>query len=153
MVYPNGTSAYRKTEVSTTTDPKKLIQMLYDGALRFLEKARIGTMQKEPKLRGENLGKALDIITELNSCLDIEKGGETAEYLREIYLYMLMELPKVNLNNNVEMIERAMRYIKELKRLWEERVMGLPDKSASINEHNVSEEIKPAVRKTLSVAI
>ncbi|MDY0133119.1 MAG: flagellar export chaperone FliS [Desulforegulaceae bacterium] len=151
MVYQNRASAYRKTEVSTVTDPNKLIQMLYDGALRFLEKARIGTERKDPKLRGENLGKALNIITELNSCLDIEKGGETAQYLRDLYLYMLSELPKANLTHDTEIIVRSMNYMKELKKLWEERVMGINKDVSSEKKEAAPQKLKE--RKSFSVAI
>lgn len=151
MAYQRGMSAYRKTEVSTVTDPNKLIQMLYDGALRFLEKARLGTEKKDPKTRGENLGKALDIITELNACLDIEKGGETAQYLRDLYLYMLMELPKVNLTGETEIIVRSMNYIRELKKLWEERVMGIIDDKNIKKINGLKND--PGDKKSLSVAI
>jgi len=151
MSYQNKMGAYRKTEVSTVTDPNKLIQMLYDGALRFLEKARIGTEKKDPKLRGENLGRALNIITELNACLNMEKGGETARYLRDLYLYMLAELPKVNLTHDTEIIVRSMNYIRELKKLWEERVMGMSKNTAPEKKEPAAE--KNGERKSFSVAI
>lgn len=150
--YSNKMSAYRTTEVSTVTDPKKLIQMLYDGALRFLEKARVGTEQRDARLRGENLGKAIDIITELNASLDVEKGGETAEYLRSLYLYMIVELPKANVTHDTAIIIRSMNYIRELKRLWEERVMGLSDKKDCAVQNSIDKN-KPSERKSLSVAI
>jgi len=145
MAYGNAMSAYRKTEISTVSGPKKLIQMLYDGALHSLERARIGTENKDPKVRGENLGKALAIITELNASLDLEKGGETAQFLRDLYLYMLVELPKVNLTNDTAIIVRSMNYIRELKRLWEERVMNIGLTSKAVPD---AEGLKP-----VSVAI
>lgn len=151
MSYQNKMGAYRKTEVSTVTDPNKLIQMLYDGALRFLEKARIGTEKKDPKLRGENLGRALNIITELNASLNVEKGGETAQFLRDLYLYMLAELPKVNLTHDTEIIIRSMNYIRELKKLWEERVMGLNKDMGTAKNDSAAENVKE--RKSFSVAI
>jgi flagellar protein FliS len=152
MSYQNKMGAYRKTEVSTVTDPNKLIQMLYDGALRFLEKARIGTEKKDPRLRGENLGRALNIITELNASLNMEKGGETAQYLRDLYLYMLTELPKVNLTHDTVIIVRSMNYIRELKKLWEERVMGISNNKASQTKVPAAPE-KHKDRKSFSVAI
>ncbi|MGM0419152.1 MAG: flagellar export chaperone FliS [Thermodesulfobacteriota bacterium] len=151
MYQNNKMSAYRKTEVSTVTDPNKLIQMLYDGALRFLEKARQGTEKRDPRLRGENLGKVIDILTELNACLDVEKGGETAEFLRELYLYMIFELPKANITHDTEIIVRSMNYIKELKKIWEQSVMAHPDKKEE--KSSKLPEKEKAERKSLSVAI
>jgi flagellar protein FliS len=98
--------------------------MLYDGAIRFLEQARAGVLSGDIRRRGENLSKVSAIIGELKSSLKMEAGGETSEFLRGLYMYMLTELPKVSLNNDIEIVDRSMRYLKELKKLWEQRVMG-----------------------------
>ncbi len=124
MTYGSAASAYRKTELVTSDDPKKLILMLYEGSIRFLEQARAGIVSGDIRRRGENLSKVLAIIGELNASLNIEAGGETAEFLRGLYMYMLTELPKVSINNDMEIVDKSMRYLKELKKLWEQRVMG-----------------------------
>lgn len=124
MTYGSAANAYRQTELVTSSDPKQLILMLYDGAIRFLDQARAGVLSGDIRKRGENLSKVIAIIGELNSSLNMEAGGETAEFLRGLYMYMLTELPKVSLNNDIEIVDRSMRYLKELKKLWEQRVMG-----------------------------
>lgn len=124
MAYGSAASAYRQTELVTSSDPKKLILMLYDGAIRFLEQARAGVLSGDIRRRGENLSKVIAIIGELNSCLNMEAGGETSEFLRGLYLYMLTELPKVSLNNDMEIVDKSMRYLKELRKIWEQNVMG-----------------------------
>ncbi len=124
MAYGSAASAYRQTELVTSSDPKKLILMLYDGAIRFLEQARAGVLSGDIRRRGENLSKVIAIIGELNSCLNMEAGGETSEFLRGLYLYMLTELPKVSLNNDTEIVDKSMRYLKELRKIWEQNVMG-----------------------------
>ncbi len=124
MTYGSAASAYRKTELVTSSDPKQLILMLYDGAIRFLEQARAGVLSGDIRRRGENLSRVLAIIGELNACLNMDAGGETAEFLRGLYMYMLTELPKVSLDNNIETVDKSMRYLKELRKLWEQRVMG-----------------------------
>ena len=124
MTYGSAASAYRQTELVTSEDPKKLILMLYDGAIRFLEHARAGVLSGDIRRRGENLSKVLAIIGELNACLNMDAGGETAEFLRGLYMYMLTELPKVSINNDMEIVDKSMRYLKELRKLWEQRVMG-----------------------------
>jgi len=124
MAYGSAASAYRQTELVTSSDPKKLILMLYDGAIRFLEQARAGVLSGDIRRRGENLSKVIAIIGELNSCLNMEAGGETSEFLRGLYMYMLTELPKVSLNNDMEIVDKSMRYLKELRKIWEQNVMG-----------------------------
>jgi flagellar protein FliS len=81
----------------------------------------------------------------------MEKGGETAQYLRDLYLYMLTELPKVNLTHDTVIIVRSMNYIRELKKLWEERVMGISNNTTS--QTKAPQAPEKHNRKSFSVAI
>ncbi len=137
--YGSMNNAYLETQISTTEDPIKLIQMLYGGAVKFLEQAARGSMINDVKMRGEALSRSIAIIGELNASLDIEAGGETALFLRDLYMHILCELPKVNLDNDVEKIQRSLTYIRELKRMWEERVM---------KNSEADEKLSPEVKKT-----
>lgn len=151
MTYGSAASAYRKTELVTSSDPKQLILMLYDGAIRFLEQARAGVLSGDIRRRGENLSRVLAIIGELNACLNMDAGGETAEFLRGLYMYMLTELPKVSLDNNIETVDKSMRYLKELRKLWEQRVMG---RGESGSEARVAPSSSEGQRsQTLSFAV
>lgn len=106
-------------------DPKQLILMLYKGAVDKLALAREGIKENDPQKRGENLGKVIAIISELNSSLDTNMKDEGTEFLRGLYTSMLMELPKVSIDNNLEILDRADRYIQQLMFIWKTDVMGL----------------------------
>ena len=79
--------------------------------------------EKNPRKRGEHLGKAIAFVTELNASLDLEKGGEAAIFLRGLYQAILVELSKVSVTNDVEVIKRTCRYLQRLKDIWEQTVM------------------------------
>jgi len=122
MVY-NALNSYQKVQVSSEINPQKLILMLYDGAIKRISFAREGVINKDPKQRGENLSKAIAIISELNASLrNIE--GEEISFLRSLFLVMMQELCKVSLTNDVQTLDRASKYLMELKRIWETSVMG-----------------------------
>jgi len=124
MVY-NALSSYQKVQVSSEINPQKLILMLYDGAIKRISFAREGVINKDPKQRGENLSKAIAIISELNASLrNIE--GEIA-FLRSLFLAMMHELCKVSITNDIQTLDRAIKYLMELKRIWETSVMGQAD--------------------------
>jgi flagellar protein FliS len=103
--------------------PEKLIHLLYERALQHLHYAGEGIEEQNPQKRGENLGKAITFVTELNASLDMEKGGEVAVFLRGLYEAILVELSKVSATNDIEVIKRACRYLKTLKDIWEQTVM------------------------------
>lgn len=123
MVHGNALNSYQKAQVYDEMDPKKLILMLYDGAIKRIVLAREGIKTNNPKLRGENLGKAIAIIAELNASLDEKIKTEEINFLRGLYAAMLTELPKVSLNNDVETLDRTEKYLAELKRIWVTTVM------------------------------
>ncbi|MCD4734681.1 MAG: flagellar export chaperone FliS [Bacteroidales bacterium] len=137
MVHGNALNSYQKAQVYDEMDPNKLILMLYEGAIKRIVLAREGIKNADPKQRGENLGKAIAIIAELNACLDENIKTEEINFLRNLYAAMLTELPKVSVNEDIETLNRAKKYLTELRRIWETTVIN-----------NVSEKQKRSSKKT-----
>lgn len=113
--------------------PEQLIQMLYKGALRNITLAKQGVEENNPRKRGEHLGKAIAIITELYTSLDIEVKDESIQFLRELYSNMLTELPKVSLTNDPKALDLTYSYIKQLNHIWETEVLS---KEVGLGEHD-----------------
>lgn len=140
MVHGNALNSYQKAQVYDEIDPNKLILMLYEGAIKRIALAREGLKKADPKVRGENLGKAIAIIAELNASLDSNIKTEEINFLRDLYAAMLIELPKVSVSKDIETLNRTEKYLAELKRIWETTVMNnsIPKKeikSAPTDEH------------------
>lgn len=123
MVARQAINAYRKTVVQTDIHPVKLIHMMYERVLTHLEQAEIGVRDNAPKVRGENLGRAIAIITELNASIKQDDDSEVADFLRGLYGAILVELPKVSISGDIKILKRAHAYIKELKETWEQTAM------------------------------
>lgn len=123
MVHQNAVNSYQKAQVYDEINPNKLILMLYDGAIKRVNLARAGIKKNDPQQRGENLGKAIAIISELNASLDADIRTEEINFLRSLYGAMLVELPKVSVNDDVTILDRTEKYLRELKRIWETTVM------------------------------
>ncbi len=104
--------------------PEHLILMLFKGAQERLRLVKEGIEEKNIQKRGENLSKVIAIISELNASLDSKMNDESTLFLRGLYTAMLMELPKVSINNDVRIITRTERYLSKLTEIWETDVMG-----------------------------
>jgi flagellar protein FliS len=124
----SGYNAYQNSQVYEGMDPKRLILMLYEGALKHLRLAKEGIQENDVKKRGEHLGRAISIVSGLNASLDSEIKDESIEFLRGLYNAILTELPKVSINNDVKTLERAFSYLERLKDIWEKDVIGNGDK-------------------------
>lgn len=116
-------NAYRQTEAQSRIHPVKLVHLMYERALVHLERAKAAIAGKDPKMRGEHLGKAIALIAELNASVKDDDSSEAALFLRGLYGAILLELPKAAINNDAEVLRQTMAYISRLKEIWEETAM------------------------------
>ena len=114
----NKINAYKNTEISTANQ-KKLIVMLYDGAIRFLQTA-IENMQPQSYDKvNNNIVKAQDIITELMLSLDMEQGGKISANLFNIYAYLKKQLLEANIAKDSKILKEASSMLQELREAWD----------------------------------
>jgi flagellar secretion chaperone FliS len=110
---------YEQTQVVTSSGVQ-LVVLLYDAAIQSMEMARRDIQAKNVREKARHLGRAIAIIGELNSVLDLEQGGEIARSLRRLYDYMLMELVEANARNNEQKLEAPLRCLSTLREAWRE---------------------------------
>ena len=115
---------YKKT-VLTSTDRVHIILMLYDGILHHINIAKQKVARGDTMSKGTHLSKATLIVTELSSVLDMEKGGEISENLRNLYTYVLQRLLYANLNNDIIALEEVEKIIVTIKDGWKEMMKQL----------------------------
>ncbi|PCJ37034.1 MAG: flagellar export chaperone FliS [Moraxellaceae bacterium] len=99
--------------------PHQLIQMLYEGAIENLAKAKGCMERKDFAGKGQTLGRAINIVGGLQSFLDKEKGGELAENLDALYDYISRQLFEATMTNDIALVDEAIGLIKKVKEGWE----------------------------------
>ncbi|MBS3821511.1 MAG: flagellar export chaperone FliS [Planctomycetes bacterium] len=115
----NALNAYKNNAVTTQT-PGQIVVLLYEGAIRFLKQAIEALEQKQYAEKGRLINRTIDIISELNAALDMEKGGEVAVNLRKLYLFMQEHLLKANFQKSPEMVQEVITMLEELHGGWKE---------------------------------
>ena len=113
----NGFAAYQDTAV-TTQSKGRLIVLLYDGAIKFMKLAIKELEAHDYAEKGRYINRAQDIINELNAVLDVDAGGEVAQNLRSLYLFMSRRLSEANANRDPEMIREVINLMEELNQSW-----------------------------------
>ena len=108
---------YKKTELETT-DQISLILKLYDRAIQLLEKAKSDIAEKQYEEKDISLTKAKDIVFELLTSLDEEKGGEIAASLSQLYNFVIREIIDANMNLNRKAIDNSIHILSELRKSW-----------------------------------
>jgi flagellar protein FliS len=92
--------------------------MLYDGALRFLGEARDAHARADLRARGKAISRVLAILSELQTTLDLEQGGQVAEQLDDLYTYITARLLDVTLKQDVTAIDEACKLLTPLREAW-----------------------------------
>ncbi len=109
---------YQKTQ-TITADRRRLIVLLYEAAIKFLRKAQGSIGKKNIEKRHYYLLRAINIIDELNNSLDLSKGGEIAQSLRSLYLFMRRHLVAAEIKNDSKMIQEVINMLSSLNEAWE----------------------------------
>jgi flagellar protein FliS len=113
-----GVDSYRQTQVQSRT-PLELVVMLYDGTLQSLSTARDAIVRRDIPARRDAIGRALAIISELQSTLNLDAGGTVAVSLDELYGYASRRLLDAAAQNDVKPLDEIRRVFETLREAWQ----------------------------------
>lgn len=111
--------SYKAAHIETAT-PERLVVMLYDGAIKYLNLGQQGLEKKDFEVSHRNILKAEAIILELMSVLDMDVGGELAQNLYNLYDYMYRQLIQANIKRKIEPLKEVVNLLSELRGAWSE---------------------------------
>lgn len=115
--------AYKKVSVDSqlsAASPHKVIQMLMAGAIERLVQGKAAMEQGNIAVKCERLGKALDIVISLRSCLSMNDGGDVAQNLDQLYEFMIAQISIANAENKPEAIDDVIGIIRDIKSAWDQ---------------------------------
>lgn len=110
---------YQRTQV-VTASREKILLMLYEGAIRFTKQARIAMNDKKVAEKGKAISKATAILSELMATLDFKIGGQLAQDLENLYIFMIDKLIEANVNNKVECLDDVEKLLNTLYTAWKD---------------------------------
>jgi flagellar protein FliS len=111
--------SYKETQIKTAT-PGKLVVMLYEGAVKFINLALDLLAKKHGAFDkvSNYIIKAQDIVTELMVSLDFDKGGQISKNLFGLYLYMNRRLIEANIQKDSAILAEIKNLLTELRTAW-----------------------------------
>ncbi|NPV29189.1 MAG: flagellar export chaperone FliS [Firmicutes bacterium] len=112
---------YREVQVLTAS-PERLVLLLYEGAIRFLEEARAALDGGDLAKAHERLTRTQDILTELITGLDF--NYEVSSNLYRLYDYFRRRLVEANVRKDPGAVQEVLRFLKELRDTWREAVVS-----------------------------
>lgn len=132
MYSQNGAAQYRAVRshgLVADASPTRLVQLMFEHIQSNLAAAQ-GNMDRiknnlplnEVVAKGKAVGKAVRLINQLNGTLDMERGGEIAQNLRNLYLYMLNRLTVANITNDPRIVAEVNSLVRTVKSGWDQIV-------------------------------
>lgn len=99
--------------------PAKLIEMLYEGVLKFNAQAKNAIKDNNIEKRVYWTNRSIAIVTELISVLDYSHG-DVAKYLEGLYNYQIQLLTDAGLQNNAAKLDECTNVFRGLLEAWRE---------------------------------
>lgn len=124
MALPNAYAQYSNNKVLTAS-PAELTLMLYEGMIKFCNRAIDAVENKDIEKAHTNIVKIEDIIEHLRVTLDMKYA--VAQDFENIYVYLNRRLVEANIRKDKEILEEVNEHLHMLRDTWKE-VMRTPYK-------------------------
>lgn len=112
---------YKKNQIETAT-PEQILILLYDGAIQYLNKAKIAIEQEDNDQAHNSIFACQNIILEFMNTLDMERGGDVAANLYRLYQYFYNTLVSASVSHNIAKIDEVLKHLKSLRETWQKAI-------------------------------
>jgi flagellar protein FliS len=117
-MWQNAQDAYLENRI-LSGEPLELVHVLYQACTGAVRDARRHLAEAEIASRARSISKACEILAELMSSLDHERGGEISERLAQLYDYMQRRLIEANCRQTDEPLTDVLGLLATLSEAWE----------------------------------
>lgn len=117
MSYGNSSAQYLEAEIMSR--PKEwLVPLLYEHLLSRLHRADVQMEIGDLSGKAESLSKASEIVLELATALDRERGGAIAGHLGSLYAFFASEIMEIGRTLDRTRLARLIPIIADLHEAW-----------------------------------
>jgi flagellar protein FliS len=96
----------------------ELTVALYDGIIRFMNRAIIAVERGDVGQRRAAVKRAMDIVIHLQATLDVENGGGPAKALTEFYVAMFALMLQGSQANSRGKFEQVIACVRNVRGAW-----------------------------------
>jgi flagellar protein FliS len=100
--------------------PVGLIVLLYEGAIRAINQAKVMMQYERFAEKAKMINKAIDIIEGLRLVLDHQNGQDISKNLEDLYVYAKFRLGVANMKNDTEILDEVANLLGVILPSWQE---------------------------------
>ena len=129
MTSNQGYAAYATNKIQYAS-PAELTLMLYEGAIKFCNRAIAACEKQDVKEAHTNIMKVERIIGEFQATLNMKYP--VAQDFDRVYSYLMERLIQANLKKDPEILEEVLKHLRTMRDTWKE-VMRLTNNGTNTN--------------------
>ncbi len=117
-----GIKAYKSVGIKddlAVADPHRIIQLLMQGSLENMAKAKGAMERKDFAEKSRTVSKAMSIISALQHSLDMDVGGEVSQNLWSLYDFMVNHLMQASRESNTAKVDDVIEIMIKIKSGWD----------------------------------
>lgn len=117
-----GIKAYKSVGIKddlAVADPHRIIQLLMQGSLENMAKAKGAMERKDFAEKSRTVSKAMSIISALQHSLDMDVGGEVSQNLWSLYDFMVNHLMQASRESSPAKVEDVIEIMIKIKSGWD----------------------------------
>lgn len=111
-------ASYQKAQFDGLNQ-RDLIVMCFKGAIKYLSKAQEELLQQNYEEFLDLIEKAHRVVFHLYTTLDLDRGGEIAVKLADLYSFIINKLYMLNATKKAEIFDEVIPILKTLQEGWE----------------------------------
>jgi flagellar protein FliS len=127
---------YLRAKVMTAT-PEQLQLMLYDGAIRFAEQAKVALGKKDFEASYNAISRAQKIIAELSGALKHDVAPELCAKLGGLYNFVYRKLLDANVGHEIGAVDEALDILRYQRETWSLLLNQLGQQKAANAARNI----------------
>ena len=129
----NPYAKYKQTQV-TSASREQILLMLYEGAIKYTKLAIKAAEDKKVIERCTHMGRAYDIVMELNNTLDHTVGGEISATLEQLYTYITEQYTEANITGEPAPLKNALKILETLYEGWQGAIQKVKTEQSKNSE-------------------
>jgi flagellar secretion chaperone FliS len=107
-----------KTVDTLGKSPLDLVLQVYDGAIRAFTQARESYARQDAATGYEELERAKRFLMHLYTTLDFAQGGEVADRLGQLYVFVLNQTNLAQATHDQKRIDQSIAVLRNLRTGW-----------------------------------
>jgi flagellar protein FliS len=115
----------------------ELVVKVYDGAIGSLRQAMEHYKNDDLQRGFENMEKSKKFIVHLYTTLDEKKGGEIAEKLSKLYVYLIEQINIIQATKDLSIIEDAIEILSNVRDGWMQLVENVNRDKSQNKDSNI----------------